>query len=451
MNSEELINSQWRSLDHNDSITEPINFGPQFVDDKDNKTFANDIFTYFNAPERVEGNLVLEGELLNAMSNLQIVSAKKNRKFQDPIMPIQVPFNECDKKINNLILDVPSIEITKCETQIHDETKNKLNPNDTANFTKPNLEIQNMVAEAKKLLIPQSSGIKPPSSKSQSKSHNTTLNNRPMMHTNFNNKTLNNTTLNQTTIEPYTRMKSNIDKKPSKKIVKLITETTNGIQLKEEKINYFGIPMTFGCKKRTQAKPFSFESRTKSTEVLNPQSIQSKTAIKPSSSATLRVPLRTALQTRSNTSTSLRQPLKTTGSSLAAATLASKAKIVTKLRQNDRKTNVENKTPNIITNGGSKIKSQPVTAPPKLHSDKRAKERLQFDAKVKQREQEMERMRAIVEENKREKEKRTDINLRKVLESKANSMNNSKVPAAIRSNKPLTEQQSSARAIKSKK
>ncbi|XP_008553108.1 WASH complex subunit 2 [Microplitis demolitor] len=255
-----------------------------------------------------------------------------------------------------------------------------------------------------------------------------------------------NTSLNQSAV------KDNTKKSSVKHVVKTIVDTTDGIQVKDEQINYFGIPVIARRKTRTQVQPFSFLARGKNSNTS--QNIKNKTSdvVEKVANKTLTGTADKVNKTLTNKkvpSASSKILDKSIASRVSTAT--STAKTTTKSLNSTRsitKVNQENKTPNVATDTAPKTKpkviSKPTIGPPKLHTDKRAKERHEFDVQIRQKQLEIDRMRALLEQKQREKEKLEELALRKTMEPKAHPMPEFKTPAPIRSFKPLTEPQSPA-------
>ncbi|XP_066595005.1 targeting protein for Xklp2-like [Prorops nasuta] len=114
----------------------------------------------------------------------------------------------------------------------------------------------------------------------------------------------------------------------------------------------------------------------------------------------------------------------------------------------------ENKNPNVTHLGNIKqrlLGTKPKIAPPKLETDKRAKERRQFDEKLRQKELEDELKRQQEEERNLEEEKKLTAVLRKQTETKARPMPVFKPRLLEKSTKPLTNPQSPMWSSKIKK
>ncbi|XP_015118074.1 uncharacterized protein LOC107041820 [Diachasma alloeum] len=216
------------------------------------------------------------------------------------------------------------------------------------------------------------------------------------------------------TIEQAPLTSSSLKRLPTKNVVATVVSTKEGIQLKEEKISNFGIPVNIARKKkRTQAIPFSFTTRKKDFQHQQERKTQQK------------LPMRD-----SNSLNQQKQPL-IMRSTTEKKTSVTKPRPVIKSLLSDESMNKENRSINLN-------KSKTVIGGPKLSTGLNLKERRDFGEKVKQREREIGGMRASIELKKQQKEKIIDSELRKKTESKANAVPVFKIPAPVRSNKPST-------------
>ncbi|KAK0179196.1 hypothetical protein PV327_008010 [Microctonus hyperodae] len=214
------------------------------------------------------------------------------------------------------------------------------------------------------------------------------------------------------------------------RVVKTISSTENGMKLKNEKINFFGIPVVaVDQKKRTQVKPFNFQNRMKKNQQLHESdtvpvaksslSIKSGNPVKTSviktkfilhSSQNI-----TKIDNKKNQLTNITangpQKMKQTQSnskdSSNVQNLSYKNITMRKIvaSEHAHKMNKENNICNNKPIETQKIKQKANTIGPKLHIDQRAKDRQIFNEKIRQRAIEIEEMRARVEQKKREKAK----------------------------------------------
>lgn len=112
---------------------------------------------------------------------------------------------------------------------------------------------------------------------------------------------------------------------------------------------------------------------------------------------------------------------------------------------------IENKPVKMNGDAESKDKSNPKKVPKfELKTDKRAKDRTEFDEKLKLKEQEMAMKKAEQEKNRLLHEKMQIAELRKMMEIKARPMPVYKSLAAIKSAKPLTSPHSPALGVRSR-
>ncbi|XP_044587705.1 uncharacterized protein LOC123267213 [Cotesia glomerata] len=257
---------------------------------------------------------------------------------------------------------------------------------------------------------------------------------------------------------------SKVTKPATKHVIKTITDASDGAHLKEERINHFGIPVICGRKKHIEAQPFNFLARGKSNSITSKTSdtkqignktlnattskvmnktiggmITDKTMNKTLASASDKLVNKTLTAKRiSNVPSRVMDKTIKKPSVLNTTRSSSNAKISTKVNQ-------ENKTPNVIPKPKTQApKPSRISGPPKLHTDKRAKERHEFDVQIRQKQLEIDRLRMMWEEKQREKEKLEELALRKTMEPKAHPMPEFKAPVPIKSSKALTVPQSPA-------
>ncbi|CAG5109045.1 Protein of unknown function [Cotesia congregata] len=256
---------------------------------------------------------------------------------------------------------------------------------------------------------------------------------------------------------------SKVTKPAAKHVIKTITDASDGAHLKEERINHFGIPVISGRKKHIEAQPFNFLARGKSNSITSKTSDTKQVGNKTLNATSSKIMNKTIGGTTDKT---MNKTLGSASDKLVNKTLTAKrisnvpsrvmdktikkpsvlnttrsssnAKISTKVNQ-------ENKTPNVIPKPKIQApKPSRISGPPKLHTDKRAKERHEFDVQIRQKQLEIDRLRMMWEEKQREKEKLEELALRKTMEPRAHPMPEFKAPVPIKSSKALTVPQSPA-------
>ncbi|XP_057324992.1 uncharacterized protein LOC130667436 [Microplitis mediator] len=369
---------------------------------------------------------------------------------------IQEP-SQLDIETDDQIIDIPTNDreldsnfhtdnTTKHDTNVPDLQLNDIPMNNDSQKTVPGADDQKNMNRSIKTVLNQSAKKSKPASPSllpKPKPRNVSM------------------SLNQSAV------KDSAKKSSVKHMVKTIVDTTDGIQVKDEQINYFGIPVIARRKTRTQVQPFSFVAREKNSNTS--QNMKNKTSgtadklVNKTLSGTADKPVNktlsgTADKVLNKTLTNKKVPSapskilnKSIASRVSTATSTAKPSATKSLNstRSITKVNQENKTPNVAADTAPKTKpkviSKPtIMGPPKLHTDKRAKERHEFDVQIRQKQLEIDRMRALLEQKQREKEKLEERALRKTMEPKAHPMPEFKTPAPIHSLKPLTEPQSPA-------
>lgn len=499
-----MMNStEWRSQDANSE------FG---LDDSIASTI-NSSFLSSNTQKDENSSFTSEEGLLNALNNLSLESAGKPRRSSRSDPNLDSSYEDCQDLSSNTQIDL-SINNTVIHDPSHSaEADKKL----TDDQTSENLEVtqNNYIAETDtpKKDISCSQVIDTPTnehqecvSESQTTSDNTgeqknttqdVKNDIPInsdsksipdvdqknMNVNINKSAvLNQSTKKSKPASPSLLPKpkprnidssldqsvSKVTKPAAKHVVKTITDASDGVHLKEEKINHFGIPVISGRKKHIEAQPFNFLARGKSTSIASKTSdkVANKTlnatgskvmnkTISGVTDKTMNKTLRSAsdklvnktltakrisnVPSRVMDKTIKRPSVLNTTKSLQVTKSLGNAKISTKVNQ-------ENKTPNVIPKSKTQVAPKPsgISGPPKLHTDKRAKERHEFDVQIRQKQLEIDRLRMMWEEKQREKEKLEELALRRTMEPKAHPMPEFKAPVPIKSSKALTVPQSPA-------
>lgn len=438
---DESTGTLWRSLDSSLEMADALSADASFrslaasVEDPSEMTAA----------ERSPGKVVnLEAGLLDALKNLQIASVRKTFKFRPPMMTtheqqepdahshleetlqtnnnsVALNFSqsvddagEIEKLVKNLveqvhesnsqssIADIPKKSVIDDKKETGPENDKTEKP---LNLTKPTIQISvapeildNMKKAVKPLLKPPSvtrkvtKGISP-NLQTKSRGRVTASVNPPMTNDQTKKPVVDKDTKTSSSLS------SSVKRQTTKHTVATVVSTKEGITVKEEKISNFGIPIARKTvKKRTQAIPFSFATRGKSTQQRQqePQKGQEK------------LPMRD-----SNAGNQLKQPIVKP----AVKKVAPKLQItkIQTLTNRDESINKENSS--ITLN-----RLKPAVGGLKLPAGNRLKERRELDEKVKQRQKEAE-------------EKRAQIELKK-MEPRANGTA-FRIPAPVRSKKPV--------------
>ncbi|XP_015525122.1 targeting protein for Xklp2 homolog [Neodiprion lecontei] len=274
-----------------------------------------------------------------------------------------------------------------------------------------------------------------------------------------------------------------LQKKKEKKIKELMNEEQNKTKgtFHARPVPIFKKPMlavpkeTNTAKHSTKPCPFSFENRDKN--LLKKKENYIKTILEEDKKARIfqakPIPEFKPVLVRgiskenissgnkaSNSAPSL--PQKTRISTLPISKTGSRNCLLTK----NNCSNQENQNPSVNSNAQSsqnyKSKEDKSKYEPKpikvlsdhefqLNTDKRAKERKEFDERIKQKEQEIEKLKKEAEAEKLKRTESEIAELRKMAEIQARPMPIYKPPVVIRSEKPLTEPQSPGWASKPKR
>ncbi|KAK0089829.1 hypothetical protein PV325_005136 [Microctonus aethiopoides] len=384
MDSNERSDFEWRSADsnsdilHEESITEPISDEFNLYSERYPDNLATDT-VMCNKPTADEDNIVynVEEGLLNAMHNLQIASARKVQRFRDPMM-------------------------------VHKNAQGAKKTNENEPFKEEQVSVQT---------------IKPETAKNMSNKAIKLLSTEPIKKA-TKSKTESDITVNQLS---------------ASRVVKTISNSENGIQLKNEKINFFGIPVTVDRKKRTQVKPFNFQNRMKKNQQL--QESDNVPIAKSSLSMKSGNPVKTSViktkfvlhssqnitkidnkknQLANSTVNGLQKMEQTQSNSKDLSNVQNLSyKNITMRKfvasEHAQKMNKENNMYNNNSIESQKIKQKAIATGLKSHIDQRAKDRQIFNEKLRQRTIEIEEMRARVEQKKREKAKLEKIAPRKKI------------------------------------
>ncbi|XP_046830558.1 synaptonemal complex protein 1-like [Vespa crabro] len=223
----------------------------------------------------------------------------------------------------------------------------------------------------------------------------------------------------------------------------IVDNNGSGLVIKKEKILFYDIPIDSKQKKTTRPIPFSFENRDKlkqesklkqsqlnkndNKNIENLPNKKNLSMIKGGSSLSI-----FSTNSQKNTSINIRE------------------KKLLKVEQENKQCDVNASTTNEI-NIDQKGNIKPKVMKIGMNSYERAKQRHEFDEKIKQKIIMQEKERQKEEEKKLAKEKLQIAVLRKQTEMKARPMPVFKPPRHIKSLKPLTEPHSPAWAHKNKK
>ncbi|XP_071571197.1 targeting protein for Xklp2 homolog [Temnothorax nylanderi] len=294
---------------------------------------------------------------------------------------------------------------------------------------------------------------------------------------------------------------------PKNMVTKVVTDPS-GITVEREEITFFGVPKDTGVvKNATRIMPFSFEARNKDLQMKKEQrmkSLQETDKTKTEFHARpvpnfSKPPTPTGKQQQQNTKKSI-LPCPFSFDDRDRKVFERKEQLVKQMLEEDKRARVfranpapifkpvmvrgrskehllarekstvseqaedqENKEPNVE----SKVKKEhipklknsictvdkaqkaPLKAyPPKLNTDKRARERYEFDEKMRRKEMEEEAKRQEAEKKRLESEKEMKAKLRKLTEVKARPMPAYKAPIIVKATKQLTDPQSPAFASK---
>lgn len=292
---------------------------------------------------------------------------------------------------------------------------------------------------------------------------------------------------------------------PKNVVTKVLVTDPSGITVEREEITFFGVPKdTSVTKNVTRIMPFSFEARNKDLQIKKEQRLKSLQEAKKTKAEFHARPVPnfskppTPSAKQQNSKKSI-LPCPFSFDDRNKKALEKKEQLVKQVLEEDKRARVfranpapvfkpvmirgrskehllakdktvseqvedqENKEPNVDSsklekeniskskNAVSTVDKQKVPLkayPMMLNTDKRAKERYEFDEKMKRKEMEDEAKRQEAEKKRLESEKEMKAKLRKLTELKANPMPTYKPLTIIKATKPLTNPQSPAFASK---
>lgn len=293
---------------------------------------------------------------------------------------------------------------------------------------------------------------------------------------------------------------------PKNVVTKVLVADPSGITVEHEEVTFFGVPKdTSVTKNVTRIMPFSFEARNKNLQIKKEQRLKSLQEAKKTKTEFHARPVPnfskppTPSAKQQNTKKSI-LPCPFSFDDRNKKALERKEQLAKQVLEEDKRARVfranpapifkpvmirgtskehllakdkntaseqvedqENKEPNVDSSKMEReniprsknavcvvdkqkvpLKAYPLT----LNTDKRAKERYEFDEKIKRKEMEEDAKRQEAEKKRLESEKEMKTKLRKLTEVKATPMPTYKPPMVIKATKPLTNPQSPAFASK---
>lgn len=254
-----------------------------------------------------------------------------------------------------------------------------------------------------------------------------------------------------------------LQEKKEKKIKELLSE-----EEKKTKVSFHARPVpTFkkpmiaaggskepGAKSMTKTCPFSFEARDKN--VVKKKEEKMKTVLEESKKARMfqakPLPEFKPVLVRGVSKENLNKPQKSRISMLPVSRSNSRSCLLTRSVSNQENFNPSTKSqlpkPKLSED---KNETQKVLGEFHLNTDKRARDRREYDERIKQKVQEIETLKREKEAEKMMLEEKERAEIRRMAETKARPMPAYKTPTIVHSDKPLTNPQSPGWAMKTKR